>query len=147
MRNLITLALFAVLLSGCVRVYKIDIQQGNDLSEKQLEGITVGMSRQEIKSLLGTPLVEDPFHTDRWDYFYTFKSGRDKEMERRQLILIFSDGVLARVEGSTGKENVQASLTDLEELDEAMVGEEANDDKSGGFWQRLKNRNKPQSEE
>ncbi|MCZ7600479.1 MAG: outer membrane protein assembly factor BamE [Gammaproteobacteria bacterium] len=71
--------LLALLLaSGCIRVYRIDVQQGNDLTPKQVEALEVGMNRQQVRALLGTPLVDDPFRRDRWDYFYTFKGGREE---------------------------------------------------------------------
>ena len=57
--------------SGCVRSYRVEIQQGNVISAEQIEKITPGTPRNEVRFILGTPLIEDPFHAQRWDYFYS----------------------------------------------------------------------------
>ena len=52
----------------------------------------------EVRYLLGAPLVEDPFHTERWDYFYSFRSGETRQVEQQRLTLFFDNGQLTRVE-------------------------------------------------
>ncbi|MFT5112449.1 MAG: outer membrane protein assembly factor BamE [Parasphingorhabdus sp.] len=117
--RLIGILFSAVLLfSGCVRVYKLDIQQGNDLTGEQVSQVKVGMNQIDVRQLLGTPVVADPFHQDRWDYFYTFRSGGKKEMEKRQLVLFFENQQLQRIEGAMESETIIASKIDMDDLQE-----------------------------
>jgi outer membrane protein assembly factor BamE len=88
--------LAALLLSACV--YRIDIQQGNVLEEENIDQVTVGMSRSAVRFLLGTPMVEDTFHDDRWDYTYYFRQGRSRDIERRWFIVYFEDDRVVRLE-------------------------------------------------
>jgi outer membrane protein assembly factor BamE len=83
-------ALAIVLLAftaGCV--YRIDIQQGNFLEPKDIDRVAVGMTRLQVRSLLGTPMVADPFESSRWDYVYYYKRGRWKKPEQRHFIVFF----------------------------------------------------------
>jgi len=135
-----TVCLLAVLLaSGCIRVYRIDVQQGNDLTPKQVEALEVGMNRQQVRALLGTPLVDDPFRQDRWDYFYTFKGGREKEVARRRISLFFDGETLARIEGDLEEETVPATYVDLDELPRGDLAPADSTEEADrpGFWQRL----------
>jgi outer membrane protein assembly factor BamE len=78
----------AVLIAGCV--YRIDIQQGNYVTQDQVQKLKTGMTRTEVRQALGTPLLMDVFHNDRWDYFFSQgKSG--KEAERKQFSVYFKD--------------------------------------------------------
>lgn len=76
-------------LTACV--YRVDIQQGNLLDDTDIEGVQAGMTRSQVRYLLGTPLVEDAFHKDRWDYVYYFRKGRSERAEKRWLIVIFEN--------------------------------------------------------
>ena len=116
-RTLITVALAVFLIAGCVRVYKLDIQQGNDLTIEQLDALQPGLSQQEVRQILGTPLIEDPFRNNRWDYFYAFKGGESKEIERRKLTLFFEDGGLAQIDGGLEPEMVESSEIDIDALE------------------------------
>ncbi len=80
-------------LPGCV--YRVEIQQGNLLDAGQVEVISPGMTRSQVRFLLGTPMVRDPFHHDRWDYVYYLDPGRKGEVQRRWLIVRF-DGDTVR---------------------------------------------------
>jgi outer membrane protein assembly factor BamE len=77
----------SLLLSACV--YRIDIQQGNLLDEEAIEQVQIGMSRSAVQFLLGTPMVADAFHQERWDYAYYLRRGRSRDIERRWLIVRF----------------------------------------------------------
>ena len=68
------LALPAGLLGGCV--YRLDVQQGNLLDQTDIEAVQEGMTRSQVRYLLGTPLAVDPFKPDRWDYMYYLKPGK-----------------------------------------------------------------------
>jgi outer membrane protein assembly factor BamE len=84
--------------SGCV--YRIDIQQGNFLEPKDLDRVSVGMTRVQVRSLLGTPMVADPFKTERWDYVYYFKRGRLQKPVQRQFTVFFQEDKVTRVDRS-----------------------------------------------
>lgn len=84
------------LLSGCV--YRIDIQQGNFLEPQDIDQIETGMTRSQVRYLLGTPMVDDAFADDRWDYVYYFKKGRSRKVEQRHFIVFFEGDAVARVE-------------------------------------------------
>lgn len=130
--------LAAALTTGCVRVYKIDVQQGNELSEQQMAALEVGMHREAVRALLGTPLIDDPFRADRWDYYYQMREGRSREVIRRQLSLFFEDDVLARVEGGLEEEKVRANNIDIEKLDEQLAEAAATEEEEKpGLWSRL----------
>jgi len=76
-----------LLLGACV--YRIDIQQGNLLEESVIDQVAVGMTRSQVQFLLGSPMIADSFHENRWDYTYYFKQGRSQETERRWFIVYF----------------------------------------------------------
>jgi outer membrane protein assembly factor BamE len=96
----LVLAMLATLgsLGGCV--YRIDIQQGNFLEPKDIDRVTVGMTRIQVRALLGTPMVADPFEGWRWDYVYYLKRGRWKEPQQRHFIVFFEDEKVIRVDRS-----------------------------------------------
>lgn len=94
-------------LSGCtLKPYKIDIQQGNVVTQEMISKLRPGMTRSQVKFVMGTALVTDPFHPERWDYFYKFDKG-GKPREERRLTLVFEEDKLARVLGDV---NVAAGL-------------------------------------
>ncbi len=78
--------------------YKIDIQQGNYISQDMVAKLKPGMTRSQVRFILGTPLVADPFHADRWDYIYRF-SQRGRLKEERHITVVFEQDKLARIEG------------------------------------------------
>lgn len=90
----------AALLAGCVSVYKADIQQGNMVTSDMVENLKPGMTRSQVRFVLGTPLVTDTFHPDRWDYIFYRKRGADAPFEPTQLTVIFQGDALVRVEGA-----------------------------------------------
>lgn len=94
--KILALALMVLGTSACI--YRIDIQQGNLLEESAIEQAEVGMTKNQIVFLLGTPMVTDSFHEDRWDYTYYLRRGRSREIERRWLIVYFDGDVVSRIE-------------------------------------------------
>jgi outer membrane protein assembly factor BamE len=81
-----------------VTPYRIDIQQGNFISQDMVAQLKPGMSKEQVRLTLGTPLLTDIFHADRWDYVYWMeKSGR--KPEQRKLTVYFEDGKLTRLDG------------------------------------------------
>jgi outer membrane protein assembly factor BamE len=79
-------------------VYEVDVQQGNKLEPQDVESVQVGMTRNQVRFLLGTPVVADVFHPDRWDYVYYFRAGRSKKPERRWLIVWFDGNVVREIQ-------------------------------------------------
>lgn len=78
--------------------YRIDIQQGNVVTQEAVSKLRPEMTRAQVKFVLGTPLVTDTFHPDRWDYFYKFdKAGNPRE--QRRLTLVFQDDKLKQILG------------------------------------------------
>ena len=96
-RLIILLSIVTLLLVGCVRTYRIDIQQGNIVTQEQIEQLKPGMKMTEVRYLLGAPLVEDPFHTERWDYFYSLRSGETRRVEQQRLTVFFQNGQLTKI--------------------------------------------------
>lgn len=94
-RILIAAAL-ALGVSGCV--YRMNIQQGNFLDPKAVEQLQLGMTRSQVRYLLGTPMVPDAFDRGRWDYLYFLESRRLGKPERRLLTVYFENDKVARVE-------------------------------------------------
>jgi len=95
----LTFALLAAagLLGGCV--YRPDIQQGNLLSVKDVEQVQVGMTRSQVRFLLGTPMVSDPFAPHRWDYVYRMAYGRrNRSLDSAHFIVFFEGDTVVRVE-------------------------------------------------
>ena len=92
-----SIILVALLLAGCT-AYKMDIQQGNDVTRDMIAKLQLGMTRSQVRFALGTPLVVDPFRNDRWDYVYLYQKA-GTVIERRRLMVHFSEDKLARVAG------------------------------------------------
>ena len=98
MRKALTLVLAALLVSGCGVIYRQPVFQGNLLESKNVEQLKVGMTRQQVFSLLGSPPVADPFHLSRWDYVAT-QRRRGSATEVKNLTLHFDGDSLVRWEG------------------------------------------------
>lgn len=102
MRHFLISTLLLSLVAGCSSVnigpHRIDVQQGNALDQENVSRLKPGLNRSQVRFLLGTPLVVDPFRTDRWDYVYVnYKGG--KLAEQKRITLFFDGDTLARIEG------------------------------------------------
>ena len=97
-RFLLALALSLFAITGCNLVYKQNIQQGNAIEQEDLDKLRLGMTKNQVSFLLGTPAVRDPFHRDRWDYVSTF-SRRGDEAVMRKVTLYFENGTLSEMIG------------------------------------------------
>jgi outer membrane protein assembly factor BamE len=86
----------AIWLSGCV--YRPTIQQGNLLQLDEIDQVKVGMTRSQVRYVLGTPMVSDPFQPDRWDYVYTLQKGNDKHVDRAHFVVLFEEDKVVRVD-------------------------------------------------
>lgn len=94
--KLVAAALLALLVTACV--FRIDVQQGNLLDEEAINEVEVGMTRSQVQFLLGTPMVNDPFHQDRWDYAYYLRRGRERGAETRWFTVHFDGDRVTRLE-------------------------------------------------
>ncbi|GAB1385468.1 hypothetical protein MASR1M59_06160 [Melaminivora sp.] len=104
------LVILGAALAGCadtahrvtdaITPYKIDVVQGNFISSEQVAALKPGMGRQQVRDILGTPLMASLFHTDRWEYVFTLKRP-GVAVQSRRLTVFFKDNVLDRTEGDT----------------------------------------------
>ena len=81
--------------SGCV--YQPNLVQGNLLDEDNIDQIEVNMTKNQVLFLLGTPMINDPFHADRWDYIYFIKIGRNNASFKRWISIFFDDDKVAAI--------------------------------------------------
>jgi outer membrane protein assembly factor BamE len=109
----IKLTAVSILLASCSHLsaptvplltpYKIEIRQGNLIAPEAREKIQFGMTRDEVRAILGTPSITDAFHANRWDYVYLFEQ-QGKLTERRNLTLYFDGDKLVRIEDGAAAE-------------------------------------------
>jgi outer membrane protein assembly factor BamE len=110
-RPVLVAAAALVLLAGCgsmpdvgrglasaITPYRVEVVQGNFVSKEQVEALQKGMGRDQVRQILGTPLVSSLFHGDRWDYVFTLKR-QGVDPQQRHLTVWFKDGLMERVEG------------------------------------------------
>ncbi len=97
MRKILSLTVIVTLLlaSGCV--YQASLSQGNLLEQEDVDQVTVGMTRGQIRFLLGTPMIDDPFHENRWDYVYYLRVGRNKAIFKRWISIYFVNDNVSEV--------------------------------------------------
>ena len=84
---------------GFPGVYRINVEQGNVVTEEMVEQLRPGLNRRQVRYIMGTPLIEDSFHEDRWDYRYLLRNGNEL-LSETQLTLWFEGDELVRVEGA-----------------------------------------------
>ena len=129
-----TVLLFSVV-SACTTVprfineYKIDIQQGNVLTQEMVSHLRPGLTKDQVRFILGTPVLMDMFHGNRWDYVYSLRKGNSGQTEMRKFSTIFdADGRLVRVAGdvaaATAADTIEPA-SKMQELDLGSVGADA----------------------
>lgn len=104
MQKIIITAVLTLALSGCSGfpgVYKIDIPQGNVVNQEMVDQLRPGMTESQVRFIMGSPLITDTFHKDRWDYLYSKKSGSESNegYVRERISLYFKDGKLSGLNG------------------------------------------------
>ena len=110
------IALFAGICAGCSYIptipgttpFKMEIQQGNFVTQEMISKLKPEMTREQVRFVLGTPLVADMFHADRWDYVYMRTPQGGGQPQRRRFALFFEDSRLKRVEGDVVPEGLGA---------------------------------------
>lgn len=98
-RRTLACAGLIALASGCV--YRINIQQGNYLDQKAVDQVKAGMTRSQVRYLLGTPMVADSFDKERWDYIYYLKKGRNRHVDSRRVTVYFDGDKVAKLDKPT----------------------------------------------
>ncbi len=118
MKNLLTIiACFASLgLAACSmnvlpRVYKIDVQQGNVITQDMVNKLEPGMTRSQVQFIMGSPMIIDTFHQERWDYLYRFQPGYG-EAQKEHITLFFESGSLGRITGTMKPDEAATGLED-----------------------------------
>ena len=99
-------------LQGCV--YRMTIQQGNFLEDRAVTQLQVGMTRSQVRYLLGTPMVPDAFDRDRWDYLYFLKVGRLQKPFERHLIVYFQDDKVSKFDNPDSRPMPPAEQRQIE---------------------------------
>ncbi len=100
----IFLLVLSLLVTACspslpsIKPYKMPIQQGNLVSSKMMMQLKPGMTKTQVRFVMGTPLINDSFHKDQWDYFYQMEKD-GAIIEKRRVILMFEKDLLAKVKG------------------------------------------------
>ena len=98
--RVLAIALCCAALAGCGPfVYKIDVQQGNYVTQDVIEKVKVGQTKAEVKQILGTPLLNDVFHADRWDYYFS-QVKRFSPQDRKRFTVVFKDDKVVSFEGN-----------------------------------------------
>jgi outer membrane protein assembly factor BamE len=126
----------AVLTTGCV--YKMNIQQGNYLVAESVSQLKEGMTRSQVRFLLGTPMVPDAFDDSRWDYYYFFSSRQYKKPLQRRLTVYFEDERVQRYENQG-----VPTQTDLQQLDRDLrkaIADNKKNERKPSVWQRMTGR-------
>ena len=139
---------FIFILNGCATpdlntpiVYKMEIQQGNEIDSEMLLKLKPGMTKSQVKFILGTPLIADSFHKDRWDYLYvinTYDSTKNKLgfTERRHVMLNFEKELLKTITGEVIPSKGDLDLNKKEKLKEHVITKETNNEMQSeeGSW-------------
>ena len=126
----------ALLSSGCV--YKMNIQQGNYLVADSVSQLKEGMTRSQVRFLLGTPMVPDAFDESRWDYYYFFSSRKIKEPLKRRLTVYFQEDKVQRIENLGVP--TQADLAQVEADLKKAIAETKKNRRKPSLWQRMTGR-------
>ena len=113
-------------------VYKLDINQGNYVTQDMVDKLKVGQTKQQVRLVLGTALLTSAFHDNRWDYMYEY-TRQGRKVEHRQFTVYFADEKLARWEG----DELPVSAAQLNRIaaDRALAPKSGTDDR--GPWERF----------
>src|SRR5450432_2615853 len=98
-KTLVLSGALSLAVSGCV--YRINIQQGNFLNQSAVDTVKEGMTRSQVRYLLGTPMVADSFNKERWDYIYYLKKGRTRHVDSRRVTVYFEGDKVAKLDKPT----------------------------------------------
>jgi outer membrane protein assembly factor BamE (lipoprotein component of BamABCDE complex) len=155
MRNYIFFGLIAsaLMLSACTwepdlsdiglpRVHKIDIPQGNVVEQYQINQLRPGMNKEQVRFVMGTPMINDVFHTNRWDYLYRFKPGYGETKTRLATLYFNEQDKLASIQGDYRpgeKAEKERAKTDLVVVPLRDFDDDGLDDEDKSYWRRFWN--------
>jgi outer membrane protein assembly factor BamE len=100
--RIVFLVVLSLALPACglrLSPHRIEIQQGNYVTQEMVAQLKPGMSRDQVRFVLGTPLVSDIFHADRWEYVFSRQRMNSREVEHRRITVFFEEDRLQRVDG------------------------------------------------
>lgn len=139
--RLLSICALLVIVAGCSYfqfpgVHKISIQQGHIITQDMIDQLEPGMTKQQVRYVLGTPLLPATFDNDRWDYYYSLRRGRDGRFFQRHMTVYFDDGVMTRFEGDfeptevgdapvTGEVDVELDDPEDEPIDPSLEAPDA----------------------
>ena len=103
-----------VLLSGCVSAYQPDVVQGKRISNNELAQVTLGMTKEEVQTALGTPLITDIFTNNRWEYFYLKDDISENKITQKTATLTFANNQLISITGDVDMAQVDAARANPE---------------------------------
>lgn len=93
----VPILLLAAMLAATGCVYRANMSQGNIVIEEDLDQVELDMTRNQVRFLLGTPMIDDPFHSNRWDYVYYVKIGRRDATAKRWVSILFTDDRVSEI--------------------------------------------------
>jgi len=118
-----------LLLASCIQTYKHDVQQGNIVDPDRLARLELGMSKNDVQTLIGTSMLQDSFHPDRWDYYYSLRKAGEKDTEQQLITLYFKDDKLSQIISDV----ISRDKTPASETKTVVIGEKP---ATGGVIQR-----------
>jgi len=130
-KTLCALVALLAIMGSSACIYRVPVQQGNVITVEMLQTLELGMDKRKVSFVLGTPLVVDAFHQDRWDYFYSYKPANSKRVQQRAS-LFFEEDRLARIDA-----NIDSTIdfhTVTEASDNVLIVPRK---KKGGFFAAL----------
>ncbi|HEC17311.1 MAG TPA: outer membrane protein assembly factor BamE [Sedimenticola sp.] len=107
-------------------MHHVDVQQGNIVTQDMINRLRPGMARRQVRYIMGTPILVDVFHQDRWDYIYSNKPGGDPRTQKT-VSLFFEDGKLVRIEGDFRPRPVADPLANTKETVVSVPDQEEED--------------------
>jgi len=155
MMRFILIFISLCLLCACSRSYdggfnapllhKIDMQQGNVVDQEMLDQLKPGMDKKQVKFIMGTPVLIDPFHNERWEYIYSFQEGGTVR-EQRHITLHFENDKLAYISGDIEISNIPRQEYKTITEENAIIVP-ISDKEEKGFFGRLFNKINPLDDE
>ena len=126
-------------------LHKIDIQQGNVVDQEMLDQLKAGMDKKQVKFIMGTPVLIDPFHNERWEYIYSFQEGGTVR-EQRHITLHFENDKLAYISGDIEISNIPRHENKIITEENAIIVPKS-DKEEKGFFSRLFDKINPLDDE
>ena len=147
MKKLALLCIPLILLGACSRsfdggynvplLYKIDIQQGNVIEQEMLNKLKPGMDKNQVKFIMGTPVIIDPFHNDRWEYVFSMQEAGGIREQRHITLHFDEDEKLTHVSGDVEVSSTPIAENDIVTEDEAVSVPEGSYKEEKGFFGKL----------